>query len=80
MEQMLRDLLARHGRLSVPVERLGLNDDLHEAGLTSLATVDVMLAIEAEFDIEIPDRLLNRQSFGSLSRLLDMVAGCKAHA
>jgi acyl carrier protein len=80
MEQMLRDLLARHGRLSVTADRIGLNDDLHEAGLTSLATVDVMLAIEAEFDIEIPDRLLNRQSFGSLSRLLDMVAACKAHA
>ena len=77
---MLRDVLARHGRLSVPVERIGLHDDLHEAGLTSLATVDVMLAIETAFDIEIPDRLLNRQSFGSIARLLDIVADCKADA
>jgi acyl carrier protein len=51
------------------VDSLGDSDDLYAAGLSSLATVHVMLAIEDEFGIEIPDRMLTRRLFSSIDAL-----------
>jgi acyl carrier protein len=62
----IRAVLAAHGRLGVDANNLSEADDLHAAGLTSLATVNVMLALEAEFDIEFPDNMLNRSAFSSV--------------
>src|SRR5262249_32357861 len=42
----IREILSRHGRLSVDVRNLKDDSDLYSAGLTSLATVNVMLALE----------------------------------
>ena len=39
----IRDILAQHGRLSVNVRTLKDDGDLYDAGLTSLATVSIML-------------------------------------
>lgn len=49
-------------------------DFLVDRGMTSMAMVDLMLAVEAEFDVTIPQRELtpaNFQSMEALSRLLD---------
>lgn len=73
MNETLRKILADHGKLAVDAARLKDGDDLYAAGLTSFATVQLMLAIEQEFDIEIPDRMLNRRTFASLSALQDCV-------
>jgi acyl carrier protein len=69
MKTQLRRILSESARLDVPVESLGDNDDLYAAGLSSLATVHVMLAIEDEFAIEIPDRMLTRRLFSSIDSL-----------
>ena len=69
MRDRLREILAQHGRLSVPVEQVGDRSDLYQAGLTSLATVGLMLAIEDAFDIEFPDALLSRKTFRSIDAL-----------
>lgn len=52
-----------------PAPTIGINDDLFAAGLTSFATVGVMLAIEDAFDISIPDALLVRSTFRSIASL-----------
>ncbi len=70
----IRDILARHGRLSVDVATLADGSDLYRAGLTSLATVNVMLALEEHFDVEFPDAMLTRKSFASLESIADAVA------
>jgi acyl carrier protein len=70
----IRDILARHGRLSVDVSRLADDSDLHHAGLTSLATVNVMLALEDHFDIEFPDSMLSRKTFASCESIAEAVA------
>ncbi|MBL8587683.1 MAG: acyl carrier protein [Methylobacteriaceae bacterium] len=75
MNETLRRILAQHGKLAVDAASLGETDDLYAAGLTSFATVQLMLAIEDAFDIEIPDRLLNRRTFASLAALESCVAG-----
>ncbi len=69
----VREILARHGRLSVPIDQLDGASDLHGAGLTSLATVGLMLALEERFEIEFPDALLSRRTFGSIDALASAV-------
>ena len=69
LHDVIRNVLADHGRLSVDAETLDESADLHEAGLSSHATVAVMVAIEDALDIEFPDRMLNRRTFGSIEAL-----------
>lgn len=73
MKATIRTILAQVGRLEVPADTLDDQADLYEAGLSSLATVHVMLAIENAFDIEIPDRMLTRQLFRSIQSLADAI-------
>ncbi len=70
----IRAILAQHGRLSVNVNILKDDGDLYYAGLTSLATVNVMLALEDHFGIEFPEALLSRKTFVSLESIADAVA------
>ena len=37
--------------------------------MTSLASVNVMLALEGEFNIEFPDQMLNRSVFASVAAI-----------
>jgi acyl carrier protein len=62
----IRNILKQHGRLNEDVDVLTEASDLYRAGMTSLASVDVMLALEAEFDVEFPDHMLKRSVFGSI--------------
>ena len=78
MEDRIRGILAKFGRFSVDVRSISAEADLYDAGLSSLATVNVMLAIEEEFDVEFPDRLLTRRSFQSVSSLTDVVEGLRS--
>lgn len=71
--EKIRSILAQHGRLTKDVQSLSNDSDLYEAGLTSLTTVNLMLAIEDEFDIEFPDNMLGRKTFGSIEALCEAV-------
>lgn len=70
-QDKLRELLGKHGKLSVDAATLGDESDLYEAGLTSLTTVNLMLAIEDEFDVEFSDSMLSRKTFQSIAALCD---------
>ena len=66
---LVQGILAQKG-----VDRAPAPDTfLTEAGLTSLDLVNLMLAIEAEFDITIPSDHLNPQSFRTLGAIAAMV-------
>lgn len=67
--QTIRRILKEHGRLSKGVDTLDSESDLYEAGLTSHASVNVMLALEGEFDIEFPDHMLKRSVFESIAAI-----------
>lgn len=69
MKTELRRILSESARLDVPIDTLSDSDDLYAAGLSSLATVHVMLAIEDEFGVEIPDHMLTRRLFSSVDSL-----------
>ena len=67
----IRDILSQHGRM--PVENLSEGDDLYNAGLTSLATVAVMLALEDKFNVEFPDTMIGRRTFKSIESIADAI-------
>jgi acyl carrier protein len=71
---IIRQIIAQHGRLSIDVQNLDADADLYNAGLTSLATVGVMLALEDQFNIEFPEAKLKRKTFESLESIADAVA------
>jgi acyl carrier protein len=69
----IRNVLKEHGRLSVDVAKLNDEGDLYEAGLTSHASVSIMLALEGEFGIEFPDQMLTRGVFSSVAAIRNAV-------
>jgi acyl carrier protein len=69
MVEEVRKILGENARLSVDIDNLEPQSDLYEAGMTSHASVNVMLAIEDAFDIEFPDRMLKRDVFESISAI-----------
>ncbi|HUP97833.1 MAG TPA: acyl carrier protein [Usitatibacter sp.] len=71
--QEIRNIVAAHGRLLTGVEKLGDESDLYEAGLTSLSTVNLMLALEEHFEVEFLDRMLGRKTFQSIANLSDAI-------
>lgn len=65
----IRDVLVEHGRLAKDVATLSDDDDLYQAGMTSHASVNLMLALEGAFDIEFPDAMLRRSVFESITAI-----------
>ena len=74
MNTTIRELLAKFGKLPVAIDTVADDADLYAAGLTSFASVQLMLAIEEHFDIEFPDSLLNRKSFQSVDAIARTVS------
>lgn len=77
MKNEIRQIVLANGRLAVPSESLSDTADLYEAGLTSHASVTLMLALEEELDLEFPDHLLTREVFSSIEAIANAVAGLR---
>jgi acyl carrier protein len=69
MDEAIRTILAEHGHLPIDVESLRDEDDLYQVGMTSHASVNVMLALEDEFDIEFPEPMLRKSTFESVAAI-----------
>lgn len=71
--EQIRDIVVRHARLSARAEDLTPTTDLYAAGLSSLTTVHLMLALEDAFEVEFPDRFLSRKTFESLQSISEAI-------
>ncbi|HEV3187376.1 MAG TPA: acyl carrier protein [Acidimicrobiales bacterium] len=69
VDATIREVIETHGRLQVSALGLSEADDLFTMGLTSHACVNVMLALEDEFDVEFPDELLRKSTFESVAAI-----------
>jgi acyl carrier protein len=67
LRDRIRQVLRDHARLPVDLDGLSDEDDLFQAGMSSHASVNVMLALEDTFDIEFPDDMLKRSVFESVA-------------
>ena len=62
---LVRQLLAKRS-----IERaVGRDEDLAECGLSSLDMVNLMLAVESEFDVKISDRDMTPANFRTIGRI-----------
>ena len=69
IDDQIRTVLKAHARLSKDALTLDANDDLYQAGMTSHASVNVMLGLEGTFDVEFPDHMLKRNVFNSIASI-----------
>jgi acyl carrier protein len=54
-------------------KRVGPDDDLRASGLSSLGLVNLMLSVETEFDLKIPERDMTPTNFRSIMRIAELV-------
>jgi acyl carrier protein len=73
-EPQIRQVLREHGRLNRDVSELTPDTDLYQSGMTSHASVNVMLALEGAFDVEFPDHMLKRSVFSSIASIRQALA------
>jgi acyl carrier protein len=77
-EPRIRQVLHEHARLNKSVDELAPDSDLYQAGMTSHASVNVMLALESVFDVEFPDHMLKRSVFASIAAIRQALAELSA--
>jgi acyl carrier protein len=80
VNQQIRGIIAEQCRLPVDVATLADAADLYQAGMTSHASVNLMLALEDSFDVEFPDRMLTRSVFESIAAIEAALTELRAEA
>jgi acyl carrier protein len=73
--EQIRNVLREHARLVVDVTDLSDEDDLFRLGMTSHASVAVMLALEEAFGVEFPEQMLRKGTFESIASIEQAIAG-----
>jgi acyl carrier protein len=68
--ELVRQLLSKRGIDRAP----DADDDLGESGLSSLDIVNLMLAVESEFNLKIPERDMRPANFRRIARIEALVA------
>jgi len=68
-------IVAAYGNLSIEMSSLSYDEDLFRAGMTSYASVQVMLELERRFGIEFPEDMLRQSTFESVSSIRSAVSG-----
>jgi acyl carrier protein len=61
--------LDNNARLDVAAATVPVDEDLYAAGMTSQASVNVMLALEEAFDFEFPPEMLTKTTFRSVANI-----------
>jgi acyl carrier protein len=73
---LVQKILAKRG-----IDRAVAHDaDLADGGLSSLDMVNLMLAVEAEFGVKIPDADMTPANFRSVARIGALVGGLSQSA
>jgi len=74
VSQVVRRILAQRS-----IDRLiSENDDLREIGLTSLDMVNLVLSVESEFNVRIPEGAITPANFRSISAIGTLINSLSA--
>jgi acyl carrier protein len=71
---VIKEEVAEHIGVPFDAHSFEPDGDLYAAGLTSLATVGLMLALEERFDVEFPESMLSRGTFRSIAAIGEAIA------
>lgn len=66
-------LLRPHLRMVAPDAPIQLDDDLGKLGLDSLESIDVLMKVESEFGVAIPDELVTVDTLATPGNLLRVI-------
>jgi acyl carrier protein len=80
LDAEIRRVLNECGRLPIDARELDEHADLYLAGMSSHASVDVMIELEDKLGIEFPAHMLNRRVFESISAIAAAVEELNARA
>lgn len=73
METQVREVLVKHSGLGDRVTGVDAGENLWQLGMTSLASVQVMVALEETFGVEIPDDMLRHATFASVDNIVSCI-------
>lgn len=70
-------LIDEKANLLTPAGGFALDADLYRVGLTPFAAIQLALALEKEFNVKFPERMLNRRSMASIDAICSCVRQLK---
>jgi acyl carrier protein len=71
---LARRAIDKQGSGKQPIPKpIATDDDLRACGLSSLGLVNLMLSVETEFDLKIPERDMTPANFRSIARIVELV-------
>ena len=73
MKDRIQKIIKQNAGLGAACESLDDSTDLYQAGMTSYASVALMIALENEFDVESPDGMLSRSVFESVDTIANAI-------
>jgi acyl carrier protein len=73
LKDRIRNIVKDNVRIGVPFSALDDSTPLYQAGMTSYASVQLMLALENEFSLEFPDVMLSRDVFESIDSIANAI-------
>jgi len=68
-KERIRQIVREHAGLGSAFDKVDSSTDLYRAGMTSYASVVLMIALENEFDLAFPDAMLSRNVFESIDSI-----------
>jgi acyl carrier protein len=72
-KERIRQIVRDHAGLRTAFEKVDYASDLYRAGMTSYASVVLMIALENEFEVEFPDAMLSRDVFESIDSIASAI-------
>jgi acyl carrier protein len=63
--ERVKNVIIKYAEIPEDITSLDENESLFVKGMSSRASVAVMIGLESEFDIEFPDEMLRREVFES---------------
>ncbi len=73
IDRQVREVLALRAKIPMEIQSVSASQSLYDAGMTSHATVRVMLGLEDQFDVEFPDELLQRSVFDQIESIVQAI-------
>jgi acyl carrier protein len=73
MKERIQKIVKENAGLGGRFEGIDNSTDLYRAGMTSYASVVLMIALENEFGLEFPDAMLSRSVFESIDAIAEAI-------
>lgn len=74
VEDEIRELVAANATLAIGQSSLADDTDLFNAGMTSYASVTIMMSLEDHFGVEFPESSIRRETFQTIAAMAEVVS------